>query len=58
MTGSLQCLQGGTILTEVAHKACPSDPCITMDMHPPVGFTDVPEELMVTEDGNGGLAVK
>ena len=29
-----------------------------MDVHPPVGFTDVPQESMVTEDGDSGLAVK
>ena len=29
-----------------------------MDVHPTIGFADVPEESSVTEDGNGGLAIK
>ena len=29
-----------------------------MDVHPPIGFADDPEESMVTEDGDSGLAIK
>ena len=42
-----------TILTEVPHEIRSGNVCIAMDMHPTVGFGDVPEESLVPEDGNG-----
>ena len=46
------------ISTELTQEVSPGDPCIAIDVHPPIRFTDVSEELMVVEDRDSGLAVK
>ena len=46
------------ISTELTHEVGPGDPCIAMDVHPPIRFTDVSEEPMVAEDRDSGLAVE
>ena len=47
-----------SISTELTYEVCPGDPCIAMDVHPPIGFTDVSEEPPVAEDRDSGLAVE
>ena len=55
---TIRVVPNSTIPTEVTNKIRSGIASIAVDVHPTIGFADVPEESSVAETGDGGLTIK